>query len=82
VLRREAHRLPEWFRAEVDRLATISTVLAGDCGIAFYGDERQEIGPQELFDEQDAQRAADNALYVGGRCERLLKESTSHECAP
>jgi HEPN domain-containing protein len=33
-LRREAHRFPEWFRAALDQLATISTVLAGDRGMA------------------------------------------------
>lgn len=75
VLRREAHRFPEWFRAALDHLATISTDLAGDRGIAFYGDERQEFGPQELFDEQDAQRAVRNVEFVAQLCERLLRES-------
>lgn len=47
MLRREVNRFPEWFRAAVDRLATISTEMAGDRGLAFYGDVRQELGPQE-----------------------------------
>jgi HEPN domain-containing protein len=75
VLRREAARFPEWFRPAVDALGTISTELAGDRGVAFYGDERQELGPQELFDEKDARRAVLNLEYVAGLCERLLAEA-------
>ena len=75
VLRREVNRFPEWFRSAVDRLATISTEMAGDRGLAFYGDERQELGPQELFDEADARRAVRNLEVVAQLCERLLSES-------
>jgi HEPN domain-containing protein len=75
TLRREVHRFPEWFRSAVDHLATISTEMAGDRGVAFYGDERQDLGPQELFDEKDAQRAAGNLDFVAQLCERLLTES-------
>ncbi len=75
VLRRAADRFPEWFRSAVDQLATISTELAGDRGVAFYGDERQELGPQELFDEKDAQRAVRNLEFVAQLCGRLLDES-------
>jgi HEPN domain-containing protein len=75
VLRREADRFPEWFRPMVDHLATISTELAGDRGIAFYGDERQDLGPQELFDEKDAQRAVRNLEFVAQLCEQLMSES-------
>ena len=75
VLRREVHRFPEWFRSAVDRLATISTDMAGDRGPAFYGDERQELGPQELFDEADARQAVENLEVVTQLCERLLSQS-------
>jgi len=76
MLRREVNRFPEWFRVAVDRLATISTEMAADRGLAFYGDERQELGSQELFDEADAQRAVRNLELVAQLCERLLSEST------
>ena len=56
-------------------LASISTQMAGDRGIAFNGDERQGIGPQELFDEVDARRAVDNMEFVARLCQRLLEES-------
>lgn len=75
VLRREAARFPDWFRPAVESLATISTELAGDRGVAFYGDERQGLGPQELFDEKAARRAMTNLEYVAGLCQRLLAEA-------
>ena len=74
VLRRERNRFPEWFRSAIDRLAAISTEMAGDRGPAFYGDEREELGPQELFDEADARRAVQDAEVVAQLCERLLSE--------
>lgn len=75
ILLREATRFPDWFQSQVGLLASISTELAGDRGLAFYGDERQEIGPQDLFDEADAERAAGNMRFVAALCIRLLQES-------
>ena len=72
MLRREASRFPPWFRSEIDRLAAVSTEMAGDRGIAFYGDERQDLAPRDLFDRSDAERAAGSLRYVAGLCERLL----------
>ena len=72
ALRSEAVRFPEWFRSSLDALATISTKLAGDRGLAFYGDEGRELGPQELFDEEDARRAVGNVEFVAELCGRLL----------
>jgi len=75
VLRREARRFPPEFQAEIEHLAAISTEMAGDRGIAFYGDERQGIGPQDLFDEDDAARAFRNLEFVAQRCTALLSGS-------
>jgi HEPN domain-containing protein len=75
VLRQEASRFPEWFRSAADRLATISAEMAGDRGPAFYGDERQNLGPQDLFDENDARQAIEDLKFVAELCERLLAES-------
>ena len=70
VLRQEAGRFPDWFRAAADRLATISSEMAGDRGPAFYGDERQSLGPRELFGESDAREAVRNVEFVAELCER------------
>ena len=74
ALRSEAVRFPEWFRSSIDALATISTKLAGDRGLAFYGDEDRELGPQELFDEEDARRAVRSVEFVAELCGRLLSD--------
>lgn len=74
-MRSEAARFPEWFRLSIHALATISTQLAGDRGVAFYGDERQELGPQELFDAEDARRAVRNVEFVAELSGRLLSET-------
>jgi hypothetical protein len=62
----------------VDELATISTELAGDRGAAFYGDERQELGPQELFDDGDTRRAVRNVEFAE-LCGRLLSETRADQ---
>ena len=74
ALRSEAVRFPEWFRSSIEALATISTKLAGDRGMAFYGDEQRELGPQELFDGEAAGRAAGDAEFIAERCGRLLSK--------
>ena len=79
ILRSEAGRFPEWFRPSIDSLGTISTQLASDRGAAFYGDERQELGPQELFDAEDARRAVGNVELVAELCGRLLSETQADQ---
>ena len=79
ALRSEAVRFPPWFRPSIDALATISTKLAGDRGLAFYGDEDRELGPQELFDEEDARRAVRNVEFVAELCGRLLSEAQADQ---
>lgn len=74
ALRSEAARFPEWVRPSIDALAAISTKLAGDRGPAFYGDEQRELGPQELFHEDDARQAASDVELVFALCGRLLSE--------
>lgn len=71
LLKREAGRFPAWFQSEIQALASISTEMAGDRGVAFYGDERQGLGPQDLFDEANANRAIRNLDYVAELCARL-----------
>ncbi len=79
LLRAEVQRFPEWFRSEVPTLASISTEMAGDRGVAFYGDERQGIGPQELFDAANADRAIRNLDYVSGLCDRLIASAAESQ---
>lgn len=75
LLRRESARFPDWFQGHVVRLAEISTGMAGDRGLAFYGDERQGVGPRELFDEDAARKAVGELNEVASACTRLLEAS-------
>jgi HEPN domain-containing protein len=74
-LRREAGRFPDWFATAVTRLAEISTEMAGDRGMAFYGDERQGLAPSELFDVDSARHAVEQLEYVADLAERLLADA-------
>ena len=57
-------RLSAWLR--------FPPILTGDRGLAFYGDEREGIGPQDLFDGNAAQAAVRNLDEVASLCGRLL----------
>ena len=72
ALRANAGRFPGWFAEKIPDLAAVSTELAGDRGIAFYGDERRGIPPDQLFGREDAERAVEQLSFVRGLCERLL----------
>lgn len=71
-LRASAGRFPAWFAEKIPDLAAVSTELAGERGIAFYGDERRGIPPDRLFGREDAERAVEQLSFVRELCERLL----------
>lgn len=72
MLRAERTRFPQWFTAEIDRLALISSELAGSRGPAFYGDESHLIPPSDIFDRAQAERALEQAEFVYQLCRRLF----------
>ncbi len=82
MLRQEAQRFPPWFTAEVERLAAISTRMTEDRGAAFYGDENAELGPQQLFNESDAEEARRELTTVATACERLAAEFRARGSSP
>ena len=77
LFRRETARFPDWFRPHAERLAAISTDMAGNRGLAFYGDEREGVGPQDLFDERAAHAAVQSLDEVASLCGRLLETVSS-----
>lgn len=74
VLRREAHRFPEWFQAEIPILARISRKLRREREISMYGDEESGIPPDELYDRVDAEEALGYALQVYSTVLKLIQQ--------
>jgi len=72
ILVRNADRFPHWFRREVERLRLISRRRKEHRELSFYGDEMAGITPEELYDEEDARQALEDARFVHGLCSRLI----------
>jgi len=74
ILRREAHRFPEWFREKIPWLARISRRLRREREPAMYGDEELGIPPEELYDRDDAVEALTWARAVADLVLELYSE--------
>ena len=74
VLRREAHRFPEWSREKIPFLARVSRKLRRERELAMYGDEDSGIPPEEFYDYEDAKEALEWAKQVLSIVKRLLNE--------
>lgn len=72
ALHANAARFPPWFGERVADLAAVSAELVGDRGLAFYGDERRGMPPDQLFGREDAERAMEQVVFVRGLCGRLI----------
>jgi HEPN domain-containing protein len=70
-------RLPDWFKAEIPFMASVSRDLAKKRGLAFYGDEGALRPPSSIFSEEDAIRALRDAERVHKNCKRLLELAPS-----
>jgi HEPN domain-containing protein len=67
--------LPEGIRARAERLAEISRWLRGERELAFCGDD--DFIPTEEYDEQDAVRAGDDALFVVDTAAACISEPSA-----
>lgn len=67
-----SRELPEWFKAEVEFMANVSSDLARKRGPAFYGDEGALRPPSSLFTRKDASSALKDAERVHQNCEKLI----------
>ena len=72
-LKDHQERFPEAFRAQIDRLASISRRLRQEREVAFYGDEEAGAPPQRLYTEADARTALEEAGKVLDLCRSLLQ---------
>ena len=77
ILRKERERFPQWFREEIDRLASISRSLRKERELAMYGDEETGLSADELYTSIDAEKALEDARYVINLVSKLLAEVKS-----
>ena len=73
ILRKEVHRFPQWFQAEIPRLARISRMLRREREPSMYGDEESGLPPDALYDREDAEEALRLAEEVFNAVVKLLQ---------
>ncbi|MEM3745220.1 MAG: HEPN domain-containing protein [Candidatus Bathyarchaeia archaeon] len=74
MIKRNRHLFPEWFREDVDEIASISRRLRREREPSMYGDEETGTPPDQLYSLIDAEDALKSAKKVLGMCLRLMKE--------
>ncbi len=72
ILRRARSRFPNWFQAEVEKLADISRERGRHRELSFYGDEEAGTPPNEIYREPEARRALEDARVTCHLCRRLI----------
>jgi HEPN domain-containing protein len=73
ILKRHREIFPEWFKAEIDNLASISRKLRREREPSMYGDEETGTPPDQLYSHMDAWEALEYAKSVLNLCIRLLR---------
>lgn len=73
LLRKNSKLFPEWFRENINRMATISRTLRREREASMYGDEELSLPPDEIYCEDDAKNALSDCDFVFQNCKRLLE---------
>jgi HEPN domain-containing protein len=74
LLRRHKGRFPDDFGQRVDHFSSISRKLRKERETSFYGDEESGIPPDELYIEEDAETALENAAPILKAFEELMEK--------
>jgi HEPN domain-containing protein len=72
-LRRYSARLPLPVAENLNRIVRISRTLREEREISFYGDEAAGFAPEELYTEEDANKALDDGGFVLALCGGAIK---------
>lgn len=75
ILRKNSNFFPEWFRGEINKMATISRTLRREREVSMCGDEELSLPPEEIYSAEDAEKAVRDCELVLKNCKRLLDES-------
>lgn len=74
VIKRHKNLFPEWFRARIDEIASISRRLRREREPSMYGDEETGTPPDQLYSLMDAEEAFLSAKTILELCMRLFRE--------
>ncbi|KPV61871.1 MAG: HEPN domain protein [Candidatus Bathyarchaeota archaeon BA2] len=66
-------RFPDWFGAQIPRLAETMRLLTKTRGLAFYGDEERGLTPEELFSYDYAKKTLEDVKLYLDLCLKLLE---------
>jgi len=75
ILRRSSDSFPEWFRDQVDKMASISRILRREREPSMYGDEDLALPPDELYTVEDAKTALEGCEFIVNNSRKLLDEA-------
>nr|WP_218915465.1 HEPN domain-containing protein [Geoglobus ahangari] len=70
ILRRNSEFFPEWFRENINRMATISRTLRQEREVSMYGDEELSLPPEEIYSEEDGKFAVESCEFVLENCKK------------
>jgi HEPN domain-containing protein len=70
---RHRDRLPPHIAEDLDRITRISRTLREEREISLYGDEEAGFTPDELYTEEDAEKAISDATFIFDLCEQVIK---------
>jgi len=74
ILKACSVRFPEWMRAHLEEISTISRDLAEKRSPSMYGIEAAGKPPSELFDRKDGKNALKQAKFVHEIAEKFIVE--------
>ena len=72
-LRRYRNRLPPPVEDNLDRITRISRILREERELSFYGDEEAGFAPEELYTEEDAEKAISDSGFIFVICEQAIR---------
>jgi HEPN domain-containing protein len=74
ILKRERERFPEWFKNEIDELASISRTLRKERETAMYGDYETGMPPELIYSRIDGENALRMCIRVYELTKKLFEE--------
>lgn len=77
VLKDNADKFPQWFKAKIDLFASYSRSLRKERELSMYGDEETNTPPELLYSEYDADQAIKMAEEVLDYAKKLLEGKRS-----